>query len=169
MCGRFTLRAGTSELRKAAAHGKNQKQDPQIVFQEKNLVEAPRKSRAKLPELLCYRPPPLKRRDRAFCLFRDTDVVVTSWTAARISWPRCRSPEHPKGGTGLLVCEELARAIGNEPAAAIVHWWGVSEVTVFRWRKAFGIGRSDPEGSRRLIQAAAQAGGEVIKEKEFTE
>src|SRR5579871_3251642 len=62
-----------------------------------------------------YRPPPLKRRDRAFCLFRDTDVVVTSWTVARISWPRARSPEHPKGGTGLLVCEELAQCRKSDP------------------------------------------------------
>jgi hypothetical protein len=31
-----------------------------------------------------YRAPPLKRGDRAFCLFRDCDVVVTSFTDARI-------------------------------------------------------------------------------------
>src|SRR5262245_9820977 len=30
-----------------------------------------------------YRAPPLKRGDRAFCLFRDCLVVVTSWTDSR--------------------------------------------------------------------------------------
>jgi hypothetical protein len=29
-----------------------------------------------------YHPPALRRGDRAVCLFRDADVVVTSWTAA---------------------------------------------------------------------------------------
>jgi hypothetical protein len=36
-----------------------------------------------------YRAPPRKRGDRAFCLFRDCTVVVTSWTDVRIPWPRC--------------------------------------------------------------------------------
>jgi hypothetical protein len=47
-----------------------------------------------------YCPPPLKRGDRAFCLFRDCDVVVTSWTDARLPWPRCRR----EGGRGAPAC-----------------------------------------------------------------
>lgn len=116
-----------------------------------------------------YQPPALKRRDRAFCLFRDTDVVVTSWSDARISWPRCRSLGSQRGKPGLLVCDDLVRALHHESAAAIMYWWGVTCSTVARWRKALGIGRSDPEGSRRLIQAAAQAGADVTKEREFSE
>jgi hypothetical protein len=61
-----------------------------------------------------YRAPPLRRGDRAFCLFRDCDVVVTSWTNAPISWPRCRALDRPLGGSGLLVDEELARAVKHE-------------------------------------------------------
>jgi hypothetical protein len=36
------------------------------------------------PRLLAgpYLPPSLRRGDRTFCLFRDTDVTVTSWTSA---------------------------------------------------------------------------------------
>jgi hypothetical protein len=56
-----------------------------------------------------YRPPALQRGDRATCLFRDGDAVVTSWTDARISWPRCRAEGTHGGGSGLLVDEELAR------------------------------------------------------------
>ena len=37
-----------------------------------------------------YVPPKFKRGDRAFCLYRDCDVVVTAWTDARIPWPRCQ-------------------------------------------------------------------------------
>jgi hypothetical protein len=57
-----------------------------------------------------YKPPALKRGDRAVCLVRGCEVVVTNWTAARIPWPRCRSVRRV-GGWGLLVDEELARAI----------------------------------------------------------
>src|SRR5262249_12921032 len=74
-----------------------------------------------------YRTPPLKRGDRAFCLFRDCAVVVTSWTDARIPWPRCRPLDSPLGGSGLLVDEVLARAIRHESAAAICFWWRASE------------------------------------------
>jgi hypothetical protein len=70
---------------------------------------------------------PLKRGDRASCLLRDCDVLVTSWTAARISWPRCRSLDNPRGGSGILLDEELARAVRQESAAAVCYWWAVRE------------------------------------------
>jgi len=110
-----------------------------------------------------YKAPALHRGDRAFCLYCDADVVVTSWTDARISWPRCRAPDIPKGGVGLLICEELARAVRNESEAAIAFWWGVNPATVVRWRNALGVTRTDPEGSRRLIQAAAHAGADAMR------
>jgi transcriptional regulator with XRE-family HTH domain len=73
-----------------------------------------------------YKAPPLKRGDRAACLFRDTLVVVTSWTDARIPWPRCRALDSTGGGSGLLVDEELARAVRHESAAALMWWWRAS-------------------------------------------
>jgi hypothetical protein len=38
-----------------------------------------------------YRPPQLRRGDCVFCLYRDADVVVASWTDAPLPWPRCRA------------------------------------------------------------------------------
>ena len=35
--------------------------------------------------------PQLKVGDVATCLYRDCDVVVTSWTDAPLPWPRCRA------------------------------------------------------------------------------
>ena len=96
-----------------------------------------------------YEPPALKKGDRATCLFRDALVVVTSWTDARIPWPRCRLPEGTGGGSGLLVDEELARAVRCESALAIKYWWGASQTSVWAWRKALGVPRLN-EGSARL-------------------
>jgi hypothetical protein len=75
-----------------------------------------------------YRPPKLKRGDRAFCRVRDYPVVVLGMSDAPIPWPRCK-------GTGLLIDDELARAIRNEAAMAVAYWWGVHLSTVLHWRK----------------------------------
>jgi hypothetical protein len=58
-----------------------------------------------------YTPQPLRRGDRASCLFRDSDVVLTGWSDGRISWPLCRRPGQTGGRPGLLLDEELARAV----------------------------------------------------------
>jgi hypothetical protein len=49
-----------------------------------------------------YTPPPLRRGDRAVCLYRDCEVVITTWSDGRISWPCCRRIGN-RGRPGLLV------------------------------------------------------------------
>jgi hypothetical protein len=119
------------------------------------------------PRLLAgpYTPPPLRRGDRTTCLYRDADVVITSWTAAPIPWPRCCRPGTHGGGSGLLLDEELARAVRNESAAAVCHWWGVSGDVVWRWRKALGVRLLDSDGTRLARQAAAISGGQAVREQ----
>jgi hypothetical protein len=117
-----------------------------------------------MPQLLFgpYQAPRLRVGDRAMCLVRDCLVVITSWSDAPISWPRCRTLESRGGGSGLLVEDELARAIRNESALAIKYWFGVkSGAAVWRWRKALGVARMESEGSRRLIRAAVETGATV--------
>lgn len=105
-----------------------------------------------------YRPPPLRVGDRTLCIYRDAEVVVFGWSAAPIPWPRCYVLGTRAAGQGLLIEDELARAVRNESSMAIQHWWGVCEVTVGKWRRALRVGRTDSEGSRRLIRRAAQTG-----------
>src|SRR5262249_51366795 len=89
-------------------------------------------------------------------------VVVTSWTDARIPWPRCRAVGR-RGGSGLLVSEELVRAIRTEAACAVQYWWGIGEETVWRWRKAFGVTQWGTEGSRRLHQISSERGAARLR------
>ena len=116
-----------------------------------------------------YQAPPIKRGDRAVCLFRDCDVIITGWTNARIPWPRSRALDSPGGGSGLLVDEELARGVRHESAAAVMFWWGASKNAVQNWRGALGVGRTDNEGTARLLQAAAERGAEAVRAREWTE
>lgn len=109
-----------------------------------------------------YRAPALRVRDRIFCLFRDCEVVVTSWTDGRIPWPRCQ-PLHTRGGSGILVDEELARAVRSESSAAIQFWWGAAEKTVWRWRRALGVALMDSEGTRRLRQESSEKGAARVR------
>jgi hypothetical protein len=73
-----------------------------------------------------------------------------------------------RGKPTLLMTDELARAVRCESAAALCWWCGVSEAVVWRWRKALGVSRTNNEGTRRLMQAAAQKGAEAVKNKEWT-
>jgi hypothetical protein len=110
------------------------------------------------PKLLFgpYRVPKLRRGDRAFCLVRDYPVVILGMSDAPISWPRCRPLEPPRMGTGLLIEDELERAVRNEAAMAVAYWWGVHESTVLNWRKALGVNRKNNEGTHRLVLGAIQ-------------
>jgi hypothetical protein len=111
-----------------------------------------------------YQAPALRRGDRTTCIYRDAEVVITSWTDARISWPRCQRVGI-RGGSGVLVDEELLRAIRNESSAALQYWFGVSEFTVWNWRKKFGVARWGTEGSRRLHQQVSEAGADEVRGK----
>jgi hypothetical protein len=120
-----------------------------------------------LPQLLHgpYQAPSLYFGERALCLLRDCQVKVTSWTAAPISWPRCCAEGTHGGGSGLLLAGDLVRAVQCESAAAIMAHWGVTDGTVWRWRKCLGISRDGTEGSRLAIRRAAEMGGDAIRGK----
>jgi hypothetical protein len=82
-------------------------------------------------------------------------VAVTSWTDARIPWPRCRAI-HCRGGSGLLVTDELKRAILSESPLALQHRFGVGESAVWAWRRAFGVTQFGTDGSARLHRATVE-------------
>ena len=104
-----------------------------------------------------YKAPRLKRGDVAFDYVREAPVVVIGWSEARIPWPKCLPLDPPRRGRGLLIDDELARAILHESAIAVAHWWGVNVSTVWHWRKALGVTRTNNEGTHRLVLGAIGA------------
>jgi hypothetical protein len=90
-------------------------------------------------------------------------------TAAPIPWPRCRLLEDGGAGSGLLVDEELARAVRCESSLALQHWFGVSPRTVWCWRRAFGVAQWGTEGSRRLHARCSAAGAEKVRGRKRTD
>ncbi len=103
-----------------------------------------------------YQPPRLKVGDRALCLYRDAEVVIYDWSMARIPWPLCYPARTRAAGKGLLVDEELARAVRLESALAVCYWWGISSATVGKWRKIVGADRKNNPGTYRLILATVR-------------
>jgi hypothetical protein len=114
-----------------------------------------------------YQAPALRVGDHADCLLRGT-VVVTSWTDARISWPRCRRPEG-KSHPSLLLDGELALAVRTEAAAAVRYWWGVSPGVVQRWRRLLGVTRTNNPRTHQLVRQSAQAGAETQQARVWTD
>ena len=109
-----------------------------------------------------YRTPRLRRGDRTSCLYRDKGVIITGLSAGRIPWPLCKPAG--RGHPGLLVEEELARAIRCESVLALRHWWGASPRVVWCWRQALGVPRFN-EGSLRLMRLVGQAGADALRGK----
>jgi hypothetical protein len=77
-----------------------------------------------------------------------THAWATGFKQTRISLLNNGALGH---GLGLLVDEELARAVRLESSLAIQYLWGTTEYSVWRWRNVLGVERFN-EGSARLRQ-----------------
>jgi hypothetical protein len=81
------------------------------------------------------------------CEARDCDVIVTGYSDARIPWPKGRQRGSPS--SGLVLYGALAEAVRREANQAVAYWFGVSDQTVSKWRKALGVDTTNV-GTHRL-------------------
>src|SRR5262245_46289590 len=86
--------------------------------------------------------------------FNYGDVVMCELrgevTLVGLHEPPVPSPVGKRGRhRALVLYAGLADAVRRESAAAIIRWWGVRDQTVWRWRRALGIGPTT-EGTNRL-------------------
>lgn len=116
-----------------------------------------------------YTAPACQRGDRLYCYVRDCLVAVKRWTDGIIPWPLGRALKR-SAGVGIVVEEELARAIECESALAIRYWWGIrSGTTLGKWRRILSVTRKNNEGSQVLIHAATAKALEKAREVGFSE
>src|SRR5262249_8124691 len=73
------------------------------------------------------------------------------------------------GGSGLLVDDELARAVRNESAAAVMSWWTASQRAGYHWRRALGVTRTHNTGTKRLQRAAAAKGAAATQARGWSQ
>jgi hypothetical protein len=100
-----------------------------------------------------YKTPRFDYGDAAECEVRG-EVVITGLSNAPLPWPVGKRPG--SRGRGLVVYAGLAEAVRRESVAAVCHWWGVTAQTVWKWRKAMGVGPMT-EGTALLKSASAAA------------
>src|SRR5262245_16647749 len=79
---------------------------------------------------------------------RRGTVRVVGLSSAPIPWPGGQQGRRKT----LILYGALADAVRRESAAAVAHHWGVGHDTVWKWRKALGVGQMT-EGTRRLKSA----------------
>jgi hypothetical protein len=107
-----------------------------------------------------YSAPPVRPGHLVQCAIRG-EVEVVGMSAGPITWPIGRNL--PRGRQRFLILTgDLVEAVRRESVAALCHWWGVGEQTVWRWRKALGVG-AITEGTSRLKAEAIEPHKEALQ------
>jgi hypothetical protein len=90
-----------------------------------------------------YRTPKVRLGQRFLCEIRG-EVTVCGLTDGPIPWPVGKRGRHK----AIVVYKDLAKAIRRESEQAVARWWGVGLDTLWRWRRALGVGATTPGTSR---------------------
>lgn len=101
-----------------------------------------------------YRTPRFSIGAKVQCEVRG-ELKIVGMTDAPIPWPL--GVGRRGGAKSLIIRGDLVRAIRRESVSAVCHWFGVDELTAWKWRKVLGV----PErnyGTRKLWEANAAAG-----------
>jgi hypothetical protein len=91
-----------------------------------------------------YKQPRYRRGQKLDCERRG-ELTVVGTSAGRIPWPIGGK----LGGRSLVLFKDLARAVKQESPTAVCYWWGVTWITVWKWRKVLKVPISNP-GTHRL-------------------
>ncbi len=97
-----------------------------------------------------YQPPRVRADGYLRCAMRGW-TKVDGYTEAPIPWPA-------KWGRSPILCGDLIRAVGREAKATVAYHWGVSVITVYKWRKFLGVLEWN-EGSSDLLRYARRKAG----------
>lgn len=92
-------------------------------------------------------------------------VTIVGITSGKIAWPIGKT----KRAKSLVLFDDLEKAVIQEAAAAICHWWGVGPHTVWKWRKALHVSQSSNPGTTALKQLNfAEPWAEATRKKSWS-
>jgi hypothetical protein len=91
-----------------------------------------------------YRTPRVRVGRVVRCEIRG-EVKGAGFTTGLIPWPKCKTGSW----YAIILAGDLAGAVRHESQQDVAHWWCVCIETVWKWRKALGVGPSTP-GTFRL-------------------
>jgi len=109
-----------------------------------------------------YRTPFVRLGNRLMCVLRG-ELLIVGVTAGRIPWPIGQAGRNRN--RSIVLCGDLERAVERESFQAVAYWWGVSQSTVAKWRRALKV-PSMNEGTRLLRVAYAKSpAGNAARQK----
>ena len=91
-----------------------------------------------------YKTPRFRSGKIVSCAARGR-VEIVGLSDAPIPWPIGKRGR----GRTLVLYKGLDRAVRKESEAAVCHGWGVCPTTVWKWRNALGIARTQTQGTLR--------------------
>ncbi len=111
-----------------------------------------------------YSTPLFEIGDVVTCSARG-QVTIVGITRGKIAWPIGKT----KRAKSLVLFGDLERAVRNEAAQAICHWWGVGMLAVNKWRHALGIAGTTNAGTSELRRLHfAEPWGEATRKKAWS-
>jgi len=85
------------------------------------------------------------------------EIKIVGLTDAPIPWPIGKKGRHK----AIVLYGDLVEALRRESSQAIQYWFGVGSFTVWKWRKALGVGFAT-EGTSRLLSELSQTNPAVV-------
>jgi hypothetical protein len=85
------------------------------------------------------------------------EVEIVGLSDAPIPWPIGKRGRHK----AIVLYGALVRAVRRESSLAIQHWFRVGPYTVWKWRRALGVGFAT-EGTTRLLSEISQTNPAII-------
>lgn len=92
-----------------------------------------------------YRPPAAKVGDVLHDEYLNRDVRVEGKTEAPIPWPGMSHEKGRHAGLLPILCGDLVRAVVEEDALTVGHYFGVTQYMIRNWKQAIAGARASTE------------------------
>jgi hypothetical protein len=86
-----------------------------------------------------YHVPYWRVGDEAFCKKLGHVTITGAHECPLGAWPKGQRGRR-RAAASIILAGDLVEAVKNEAELAVMYWWNVGSDTVWKWRKALGVG-----------------------------